>query len=44
MVLAGLRRMVVRLCFDQKIETWLRVHVEAFANSAAAADDRARQL
>jgi transposase len=31
MVLAYSRRMVVRICFDQKIETWLRVHVEAFA-------------
>lgn len=31
MVLAYSRRMVVRVCFDQKIETWLRVHVEAFA-------------
>jgi transposase len=30
MVLAYSRRMVVRICFDQKIETWLRVHVEAF--------------
>jgi transposase len=26
MVLAYSRRMVVRVCFDQKIETWLRVH------------------
>lgn len=31
MVLAYSRRMVVRICFDQKIETWLRVHIEAFA-------------
>ena len=31
MVLGYSRRMVVRVCFDQKIETWLRVHVEAFA-------------
>lgn len=31
MVLAYSRRIVVRVCFDQKIETWLRVHVEAFA-------------
>jgi transposase len=31
MVLAFSRRMVVRIVFDQKIETWLRVHVEAFA-------------
>jgi transposase len=30
MVLAFSRRMVARVCFDQKIETWLRVHVEAF--------------
>ena len=30
MVLAYSRRMVARVCFDQKIETWLRVHVEAF--------------
>jgi transposase len=31
MVLAFSRRMVARIVFDQKIETWLRVHVEAFA-------------
>ena len=31
MVLAFSRRMVVRIVFDQKIETWLRLHVEAFA-------------
>ncbi|MCW5804123.1 MAG: transposase [Deltaproteobacteria bacterium] len=30
MVLGYSRRMVVRVCFDQKIETWLRAHVEAF--------------
>lgn len=30
MVLAYSRRMVARVCFDQKIETWLRAHVEAF--------------
>lgn len=35
MVLAYSRRMVVRICFDQKIETWLRVHVEAFAELGA---------
>jgi transposase len=31
MVLAWSRHMVVRVVFDQKIETWLRLHVEAFA-------------
>jgi transposase len=31
MVLGYSRRMVARLCFDQTIETWLRVHTEAFA-------------
>ncbi len=36
MVLAHSRRMVTRLCFDQKIETWLRVHVEAFAELGGA--------
>lgn len=30
MVLSHSRRMVTRLVFDQKIATWLRVHVEAF--------------
>jgi transposase len=30
MVLAFSRLMVVRIVFDQKIETWLRCHVEAF--------------
>ena len=30
MVLAFSRRMVARIVFDQKIETWLRMHVEAF--------------
>lgn len=30
LVLGYSRRMVVRICFDQKIETWLRVHIEAF--------------
>ena len=36
MVLGYSRRMVVRVCFDQKIETWLRVHVEAFAELGGA--------
>lgn len=36
MVLGYSRRMVVRTCFDQKIETWLRVHVEAFAELGGA--------
>jgi transposase len=36
MVLAYSRRMVVRVCFDQKIETWLRVHVEAFRELGSA--------
>jgi transposase len=31
MVLAFSRLMVVRIVFDQKIETWLRCHAEAFA-------------
>lgn len=30
LVLAFSRRLVARIVFDQKIETWLRVHVEAF--------------
>jgi transposase len=30
MVLGFSRHMVVRVVFDQRIETWLRVHVEAF--------------
>jgi transposase len=30
LVLAYSRRMVVRIVFDQKIETWLRCHIEAF--------------
>jgi transposase len=36
MVLAFSRRMVARIVFDQKIETWLRVHVEAFAELGGA--------
>jgi transposase len=35
LVLAFSRRLVARIVFDQKIETWLRVHVEAFAELAA---------
>lgn len=31
MVLAWSRHMVVRVVFDQKIQTWLQLHVEAFA-------------
>jgi len=31
MVLAHSRHMVARIVFDQKIETWLRLHAEAFA-------------
>ena len=31
MVLAFSRHMVVRVVFDQKVETWLQLHVEAFA-------------
>jgi transposase len=31
MVLGHSRRMVARLCFDQTLKTWLRLHVEAFA-------------
>jgi len=30
MVLAHSRRMVVRVVFDQRAETWIRLHVEAF--------------
>lgn len=30
MVLAFSRKMVVRIVFDQKVETWVRLHVEAF--------------
>lgn len=30
MVLAFSRKMVVRIVFDQKLETWVRLHVEAF--------------
>lgn len=36
LVLGFSRRMVARICFDQKIETWLRVHVEAFAELGGA--------
>jgi hypothetical protein len=36
MVLAFSRRMVARIVFDQKIETWLRVHIEAFAELGGA--------
>ncbi len=35
MVLAYSRRMVVRLVFDQRAETWLKLHVEAFAELGA---------
>ena len=31
MVLGFSRHMVVRVAFDQRIETWLALHVEAFA-------------
>lgn len=31
MVLGHSRRMVARIAFDQKVETWVRLHVEAFA-------------
>lgn len=30
LVLAHSRRMVVRIVFDQRVETWLRLHIEAF--------------
>lgn len=36
MVLAFSRRLVARICFDQTIHTWLRLHVEAFAELGAA--------
>jgi transposase len=35
MVLAHSRRMVVRVVFDQRAETWLALHVEAFAELGA---------
>jgi len=41
LVLAYSRRMLVHVCFDQKIEPWLRLHVEAFAELGGARD-RAR--
>jgi hypothetical protein len=31
MVLGQSRRMVARIAFDQRVETWIRLHVEAFA-------------
>jgi transposase len=31
MVLGHSRKMVARIAFDQKVETWVRLHVEAFA-------------
>jgi transposase len=36
MVLGHSRRMVARLCFDQTLKTWLRLHVEAFAELGGA--------
>jgi len=30
-VLGHSRKMVARIVFDQKVETWVRLHVEAFA-------------
>jgi transposase len=36
MVLAHSRRMVVRVVFDQRAETWLSLHVEAFAELGVA--------
>jgi transposase len=36
LVLAFSRRLVTRIVFDQKTETWLRVHVEAFAELGGA--------
>jgi len=30
MVLSYSRHMYARICFDQKVETWLRLHIEAF--------------
>ena len=36
LVLAFSRRLVARIVFDQKIETWLRVHVEAFGELGGA--------
>lgn len=38
MVLGYSRRMVVRVVFDQRIETWLRLHVEAFAELGAVVE------
>jgi transposase len=31
MVLGHSRRMVARIAFDQRVETWVRLHIEAFA-------------
>jgi transposase len=31
MVLGHSRKMVARIVFDQKVETWIRLHIEAFA-------------
>lgn len=36
MVLAFSRRLVTRIVFDPKIESWLRLHVEAFAELGGA--------
>jgi transposase len=38
LVLAFSRHMVVRVVFDQTIETWLRLHVEAFAELGGVVD------
>ncbi len=35
LVLGYSRHMVVRIVFDQKVQTWLRLHVEAFAELGA---------
>jgi hypothetical protein len=42
-MLAFSQRLVTRVVFDQKIEIWLRVHIEAFAELGGADEDRARQ-
>jgi hypothetical protein len=38
MVLGFSRHMVVRVVFDQKIETWLQLHLEAFAELGGVVD------
>jgi transposase len=37
MVLSYSRHLFARICFDQKVETWLRLHIEAFEHFQGAA-------